>query len=90
MTEPYRIALASEARRGLDRLPGKIAVAIVEFVVGVLPADPYWVSKPLSGDLEGYRSARRGDYRVLIRIVEADHTFLVVRVAHRADVYRPR
>lgn len=89
-TGSYRIEVAGEARRGLHRLPGRIAAAIVEFLTGPLAANPARVSKPLAHELTGYRSARRGDYRVLIRIDEDTHTVLVVRIDHRADVYRPR
>jgi len=46
------------------------------------------MSKPLRGDLEGLRAARRGDYRVLFSLNDATTTLLVVRIAHRADVYR--
>ncbi|MGI8612792.1 MAG: type II toxin-antitoxin system RelE family toxin [Nocardioidaceae bacterium] len=37
-----------------------------------------------------YRTARRGDYRVLVRIVEDADAVLVVRIDHRADVHRRR
>ena len=87
---PYRIGVAAEARRGLHRLPRKIAAAVLEFLTGPLAADPARVSKPLAHELTGYRSARRGDYRILIRIDEEAHAVLVVRIDHRADVYRPR
>jgi len=90
VTQPYRIALAGEARRGLNRLPAKVRAAVVEFTAGALATNPHRVSTPLTGELTPYRSARRGDYRILIRIVERDHTVLVVRIDHRADVYRPR
>lgn len=43
--------------------------------------------KPLRGDLEGLRSARRGDYRVL-RIDESASTVLIIRIAHRSVGYR--
>jgi mRNA-degrading endonuclease RelE of RelBE toxin-antitoxin system len=85
-----RIEVAGEARRDLHRLPSRIAAAVLEFLTGPLAADPARVSKPLAHELTGYRSARRGDYRILIRIDEDAHTVLVVRVDHRADVYRPR
>jgi mRNA interferase RelE/StbE len=48
------------------------------------------LSKPLTNELAAYRAARRGDYRVLIRIDEDAHAILVVHIDHRADVYRPR
>lgn len=82
--------LASEAQRGLHRLPVKLATAIIEFITGPLAANPARLSKPLTKELADYRSARRGDYRVLIRIDEEDHLIVVVRIDHRAQVYRPR
>jgi mRNA interferase RelE/StbE len=87
---PYRIELAGEARRALHRLPGKVAAAIIEMITGPLAANPARLSKPLTNELSGYRSARRGDYRLLIRIEEATRVVLVVRIEHRAGVYRPR
>lgn len=92
MTEPgpYSIELSGEARRGLHRLPGKIAMAIVEFITGPLAANPARLSKPLTNELAEYRTARRGDYRVLLRIDEEAHAVLVTHIDHRADVYRRR
>jgi mRNA interferase RelE/StbE len=87
---PYRLVLASEARRGLHRLPSKVATAVIEFITGPLAANPARLSKPLTNELADYRSARRGDYRVLIRVEEANRLIVVVRIEHRAQVYRPR
>ncbi len=88
MTEPFTVEVSSAARRQLHQLPDKMAMAVVEFVTVVLPRNPLRLSKPLTGTLSGLRSARRGDYRVLIEVDENDHRILVVRVAHRAHVYR--
>lgn len=90
MTEagPWSIEVHSRARRGLNRLPAKVATAIVEFITGSLADIPAQFSRPLTGELAGYLSARRGDYRVIIRLDEAAHTVLVARIDHRADVYR--
>jgi mRNA-degrading endonuclease RelE of RelBE toxin-antitoxin system len=74
----------------MQRLPGKVAAAIVEFITGPLAGNPQRLSKPLRGDLDGYRSARRGDYRVVFRIDEDKHTVVIVGVRHRAHTYRPR
>lgn len=84
----WDVRLAPSAIRGLDQLPPRIAAAIVEFVTATLPGNPVRMSKPLRGELEGLRSARRGDYRVLFSLDETTGTLLVVRIAHRADVYR--
>ncbi len=89
MTAPYGVRITSAARRQLGRLPGKVATAVVEFLTVVLPENPMRLSKPLTGELTGLRSARRGDYRVLIDVDEVDRQILVVRIAHRSDAYRP-
>jgi mRNA interferase RelE/StbE len=85
---PWSVQLSPTAVRALDRLPHKIAAAIVEFVTGTLPADPYRLSKPLRFEFEGWRVARRGDYRVTFRTIEDDRVLYVGRIEHRAHVYR--
>jgi len=35
-------------------------------------------------------SRRRGAYRIVYRILTGDHVVRVVRIEHRADVYRTR
>ncbi|MGX1584169.1 type II toxin-antitoxin system RelE family toxin [Microbacterium sp. NPDC055502] len=84
----WTTAFADSAWRDLDRLPQKIAQAIVEFAVLTLPENPERMSKPLVDEFEGLRSARRGDYRVLF-FLGARETIVVVRARHRRDAYRP-
>lgn len=81
-------SFADSAWRDLDRLPHKIARAIVEFAVYTLPESPLRMSKPLQADFEGLQSARRGDYRVLFFLEEPDR-LVIVRARHRRDAYRP-
>ncbi|WP_428339101.1 type II toxin-antitoxin system RelE family toxin [Mycobacterium sp.] len=88
--QPYSVEAAGSARRDLQRLPGKVATAIVEFITGQLANNPQRLSKPLRGDLDGYHSARRGDYRVVFRIDEDERSLVVVGIKHRAHIYRPR
>jgi mRNA interferase RelE/StbE len=87
--ESWRVELSTRAQRDLARLPPKVAVAVVEFITAVLLENPERLSKPLTALLDGLRSARRGDYRVLFELHESDRVVLVVRVAHRAHAYRP-
>jgi mRNA interferase RelE/StbE len=89
VTEPFAVEVSSAARRQLHQLPDEVATAVVEFVTVVLPRNPLRLSNPLTGALSGLRSARRGDYRVLIEVDEDGRRILVVRVAHRAHAYRP-
>lgn len=86
----FEVAWTSTARRSLNRLPEKVATAIVEFVYGSLAANPPRVGRPLKLNLEGLHSARRGDYRVIYRIHTDQRSVDVIAVEHRADAYRPR
>lgn len=86
----WQLVVAAPAERTLARLPESVAAAIVEFMLGPLLDDPLRVGKPLQRELEGYRSARRGAYRVVYRVEDASGRVVVVRVEHRADVYRHR
>ena len=78
----------------MDHPPSKltegVAAAIVEFMLGPLVDTPTTVGKPLQRELTGYRSARRGSYRVIYRLDEDRHEIVVVRIEHRSDVYRRR
>jgi mRNA interferase RelE/StbE len=85
---PWSVQLSPTAVRALDRLPHKIAAAIAEFVTTTLHADPYRLSKPLRFEFEGWRLARRGDYRVTFRALEDDRVLYIGRIEHRAHVYR--
>jgi mRNA interferase RelE/StbE len=84
----WTLRVAASAERSLGRLPEGVGAAVVEFMVGPLSEEPERVGKPLQRDLAGYHSARRGAYRIVYRIVDSDHTVRVVRIEHRADVYR--
>lgn len=81
------VAWTASARRSLNRLPEKIATAVVEFVYGSLAANPPRVGKPLKLHLEGLHSARRGDYRVIYRIHNDERRVDVIAVEHRSDAY---
>jgi mRNA interferase RelE/StbE len=86
--QPRSVQLSSTAARTLDRLPHKVASAIVEFVTGTLPTDPYRLSKPSRFEFEGWRVARRGDYRVTFQALDDDRVLYIGRIEHRAHVYR--
>jgi mRNA-degrading endonuclease RelE of RelBE toxin-antitoxin system len=93
--EAYTLSLASSARRAIVEgpprgLPLAVATAVTKFLTGPLLEKPHRVGKPLTRELGGYHSARRGAYRVIYRIDEAVRIVHVVRIDHRADVYRTR
>ncbi|MGZ4595241.1 MAG: type II toxin-antitoxin system RelE family toxin [Actinomycetes bacterium] len=84
----YTVLLSPAAKRAIERdLPEAVAIAVVDFLFGPLAEDPYRVGKPLRLVLEGYWSARRGQYRVIYSIHDDEVLVRVVRISHRADVY---
>ena len=50
--------------------------------------DPRGSGKPLTGDKVGLWRYRIGEYRMVCRIDDAHLAELVLRIAHRKDVYR--
>ena len=88
--EGWNLRVAASAARQLDRLPERVAAAVVEFLVGPLSENPRRVGHPLQRELTGLWSARRGAYRVVYEIDDTTHSVAVLRIDHRADVYRPR
>lgn len=86
----YGVSITREGLRHLDRLPEKVRSAAVEALHATIAVNPQRAGKPLLGELEGLRSARRGDYRIIDEVDEVERRIIVHRVQHRRDVYRPR
>lgn len=90
MTDPWHIEVSETAQRSLRTLPHKFAAAIVEFMTGPLADNPHRLSNPLHGELATWRTARRGDYCVILQIDDDTRTVRIGRIEHRATAYRPR
>ena len=58
----------------------------VRSAVETLAEDPER-GRPLQMSLNGLRSWRTGDYRIVYRLKESEIEILVVAVGHRGDVY---
>lgn len=88
MPGPYEVVFTRSARRTLEReLPEKVAAAAFEFIMGPLHQDPRGVGKPLREPLAPIFAARRGEYRVIYRIIDQRLVIEVVSVVHRRDAY---
>jgi mRNA interferase RelE/StbE len=83
----YGLEVSAQARRQLARLPGKSYDAIVTFMEGPLVENPQRVGKPLTDELEGYRSARVGVFRIVYVVDEIVRIVGVVAIGHRASIY---
>lgn len=89
--DEYELVVTPPAARAIsERLPEPVAAAVIEFLTTTLIREPRRVGNPLRRELAGVWSARRGTYRILYRIREEPREVVVLRVEHRADVYRPR
>jgi mRNA-degrading endonuclease RelE of RelBE toxin-antitoxin system len=86
----WDLVVAASAERVLRRLPEKVAAAIVEFMLGPLLDNPRRVGHALRREPTGLWSARRGAYRIAYELDERARVIRVLRIDHRADVYRPR
>ena len=78
---------AAKDLRKLDRAVAARILRTLEHRIATLE-DPRSIGSALTGDHAGYWRWRIGDYRVVARIEDARITVLVVRVAHRREVYR--
>jgi mRNA interferase RelE/StbE len=89
-SKPWRIEITRTAEKQITKLDRAAQTSIVKFLREKLqPApDPRSLGKPLHGDKQGLWRYRVGDYRIVCDIQEERITVLVLRVAHRKDVYR--
>jgi mRNA interferase RelE/StbE len=85
----YDLTITPTARRQLaEALTEAVAFAAYEFIVGPLLDNPHRVGQRLEPPLNDRHSARRGTYRVVYRIDDANRRVSVVAVVPRADAYR--
>ena len=84
------VRFSGSAVRDLESIPPRYAAAVLEFIFGALSDNPARVGKPLERELAGTPSARRGDYRVIYEIRPGSNEVLVIRIDHRAHIYRAR
>lgn len=83
----YNIEIAPAAERAIKRLPGDTQKRIIRAIVKLdVNPRPSGVRK-LQGANDLYRY-RVGDYRIVYQIQDEKLVVLVVRVAHRREVYR--
>ncbi len=89
MSPKYDVRFSKAATRALTHdLPEKVAAAAFEFITGALSDNPHRLGKQLLDPLFPLYSARRGDYRIIYRILDDVVLIEIVAIAHRRDVYR--
>ena len=83
---PYSLKIKQSAYKELQRLDKKERIPIVS-AIDKLTENPH-IGKVLKGDLSGLRRIRSGSYRVIYEINEGEVLILILRIAHRKQVYR--
>jgi mRNA interferase RelE/StbE len=86
----WTIEFLPEAAKELRKLDRQVAARIIRTLEErIAPLeDPRTIGSALVGEHAGFWRWRIGDYRVVARLEDARVTVLVVRVAHRREVYR--
>ena len=82
----YKITFKKSVSKDLKKIDKSIAIEIFDKINSELSenADKYPL---LKGKFAGLRKFRVGDYRIIFSIIETE-TVLILRVAHRKEVYR--
>ena len=86
----WQIEFLPAAEKELAKLGRREAKRIIQTLKTRIAAsdNPRAVGSALTGEFGGLWRWRIGDYRVVARIEDERITVLVVRVAHRREVYR--
>lgn len=83
----YTVLLRPAAERDLKKLPPDLRARLTTALLDLEQQPrPHGITK-LTGSPTTWR-IRESDYRVIFDIDDDTHTVLVLRIAHRRDVYR--
>ena len=86
----WAIEVVPAAAKELSKLDRAVAARIIKTLETRIATldDPRSIGSALVGEHAGYWRWRIGDYRVIAQIEDERIVILVVRVAHRREVYR--
>jgi len=85
----WRIEFTPAAQREFAKLDRQIATRIVKYLKDTVVScsDPRQRGKGLTENFSGLWRYRVGDYRVICQLEDELLLVLVVRIAHRSEVY---
>ena len=84
----WSLIFSKKADRQFSTLPKSTQKQILQYFEGVINTpNPRVKGSALKGNLRSYWRYRVGDYRVVCRFEDAVLTIIVVKVAHRREVY---
>ena len=82
----YSIQIKKSALKELQKLPEPDRPRLIA-AIDQLAEHPH-AGKLLKGDLSGLRRLRVGTYRIIYEVDDGKVLILVLRVAHRKNIYR--
>ena len=82
----YSVRIKGSAAKELTRLPRDARERLIEAIDGL--GEQPLAGALLKGGLRGLRRLRVGSYRVVYEVLDDELVVLVVRVAHRRELYR--
>jgi mRNA interferase RelE/StbE len=83
----YSASLAPAAVRQFRKLPILIQQRLKSHIDSLASIQSPAGTKKLEGEPNLYR-IRVGDYRILYYVLDTEHEVIVVKIAHRREVYR--
>jgi mRNA interferase RelE/StbE len=83
---PYRIEVLKTAQKSLSKLPKDIQARIVQ-KIDDLAINPYSTDTKKLKNSNGRFRVRVGDYRIIYKVQDNELVILIVKVAHRREVY---
>ena len=85
----YKIELSKTASKDLESLPKHIQKIIIE-KLNILSQNPKLLKnniKTLKGKYKGLKRLRVGKYRIIFEEREKELIILIIRIAHRGEIY---
>ena len=82
----YSVRIKRSAAKELANLPQQNRLR-VSSAINSLGEQPF-AGSVLKGGLRGLRRLRVGDYRIVYALLDNELVLLIVRIAHRSDVYK--
>ncbi|MEY2335913.1 type II toxin-antitoxin system RelE/ParE family toxin [Acidithiobacillus ferrianus] len=86
----WRIEYAESVQKDVRKLDAQERERIREFIEIKIANldDPRTLGKPLTGSFSGLWRYRSGNYRIIANIEDQNMRILVLKIAHRKNVYR--
>ncbi len=86
----WKVEYAESVQKDIRKIDAQDRKRIRDFIEVKVAGldDPRTLGKPLVGSFSGLWRYRVGNYRIIASIEDQDVQILIVKVAHRKEVYR--